>query len=209
MVRRHAALTSFYGVDGRRERIVGTLTSRGLTASLAAWLLACGPASSAATDAGPCTLRVTAGRVRAGRFGAWEDGASVEVTLGFQGFYMLELDVDLEQPRSARVELATNVEVLGTGIEVHQGFAPWDVETLTDSHSMARGYLIFFNDQPSAAWLGRQAELELIAREGRCVARDRARVTLEDRDPCTDPRTLDGGTGFDAGLDASLCEATP
>lgn len=168
-------------------------------------LLACDPAPPV-SDGGSCELDVTIGTDEESGFSALEDGDPVELLLGFQGFRMLRLALEVGGTPAEVAEISAYVSVADTGLELGQ---------LTRERAVPneRGFsvgewLVFFNDEPPATVVGHDAEIEVIVRAAGCTGTARVRVRVRDDDACVDSDILVDAGARDAGLaDASTCEA--
>ena len=161
------------------------------------------------TDGGSCVLDVTLGQSRGGVFEPLAEGDPVELVLGFQGFRMLDLALASEGTHGDELELSTVVFVESSGVELSQRTRERGFRR-TDSGVVLDEYLVFFNDEPASALVGREAEIELVVRSGACVGGTSVRVTVRDDDPCVDTTIVVDAGEIDAGLaDAAVCGVTP
>jgi hypothetical protein len=170
--------------------------------------VACGD-DDAPADGGSCALDVTLGQSRGGVFEPLAEGDPVELVLGFQGFRMLDLALVSEGTHGDELELSTVVIVESSGVELAQRTRERGFRR-TESGVVLDEYLVFFNDEPSSALVGREAEVELVVRSGACVGGTSVRVMVRDDDPCVDTTIVVDAGEVDAGLgDAAVCEAVP
>jgi len=177
----------------------------------AACAAGCSPADADPDDAaGPgeeCKLGVTLGTGDRERFTAVEEGDVAEIVLGFQGFRMLELALQVEGSPVDEVNVITHVS-LSTGDELDQRDGRMPLIEVDGGHSVLEDFLIFINDVPAVSVIGSDATLEVIVRTDDCTGALSRTVELRDDDDCIDfDRVFDASVPDAGAVDMSLaCE---
>jgi hypothetical protein len=159
-------------------------------------------------DGGSCALDVALGRGSDGAsFVAFDDGDTVELILGFQGFRMLQLALLADGATANEAEVSAFVTIADTGVELGQRTR----ETALVAHDggfVLPSWLLFFNDEAPSRIVGHDAEIECIVRAGGCSGATRVRLRVLDDESCIDPTIVIDASGVDAGApDAAICEA--
>ena len=174
-------------------------------------LLAACPGGGEVPSDASCSMGLALGTGDAASFSPLSDGDAAEVVLGFQGFRMLVLALRLDGARSARAEVSGYLTVPESGVEIAQLPRMVALRDGTDGSAYAEELLVFFNETPASEVVGREAELELIARADGCVGTTRVTLALRDDDDCVEYGIeLDAGTADAGPLDAgAACGATP
>ncbi len=162
---------------------------------------ACDP--NEATDAGmdaSCDITIAIGTGDRDSFTPVTDGQNTELILGFQGFRMIALALQVGGPAADTADLTTFISVTDTDIELSQNNRRMPIVDGTGGDRIVEDHLIFFNDAPASELVGREVRVELIARSGGCIGTATTGLTLVDEDDCVDPDivipdagTLDGG----------------
>ena len=133
-----------------------------------------------------CDLGVSVGTGSADDYAPLVDGDEAEVILGFQGFRMLEVTLRVEGSDEPRADVSGYVTIEETGVEVAQLPRTTALVEGPDGARYAEGFLVFFNDTPVSEIVGREGELELIARSAGCVGGTRVTLSMVDDDMCVD-----------------------
>ncbi|MBW2463591.1 MAG: hypothetical protein JRH11_18210 [Deltaproteobacteria bacterium] len=173
---------------------------------------ACDP--NEATDAGmdascDVTLAIAIGTGDRDSFTPVTGGQNTELILGFQGFRMIALALQVSGPAADTADLTTFISVTDTDIELSQNNRRMPIVDGTGGDRIVEDHLIFFNDAPASELVGREVQVELIARSGGCTGTATTGLTLVDEDDCVDPDIIipDAGT-IDGGVPdgAVVCE---
>lgn len=133
-----------------------------------------------------CDLAVSVGTGNADDYVPLVDGDEAEVILGFQGFRMLQVTLRVEGTGEPRADVSGYVTIEESGVEVAQLPRTTAMIEGPDGARYAEGFLVFFNDTPVSEIVGREGELELIARSGGCVGGTRVALAMVDDDSCVD-----------------------
>lgn len=162
------------------------------TILLPAFLLAASLVAGCPDDGGKppadasCDLGVSVGTGDAEGYVPLADGDEAEVILGFQGFRMLRVTLRVEGSDDSRADVSGYVTIEETGVEVAQLPRTTTLVEGPDGARYAEGFLVFFNDTPVSEIVGRDGELELIARSDGCVGGTRVTLAMVDDDMCVD-----------------------
>lgn len=158
-----------------------------------------------------CSMEIALGSGSVDDFVPATSGDTAEVVLGFQGFRMLVYTLRMEGAPDSRAEVSGYVTIPDTGLEVSQLPRSVPLREGPDGARYVEELLLFFNETPVSEIVGRDADLELVARSGDCLGTLALRVALRDDDDCVDYGVEIDAGAVDAGVpDGSVaCEGAP
>lgn len=169
-----------------------------LHATLALLILAGCDSSGAAGDGGTdaaCSIDVALGTGDRDTFAPLADGDPVEVVLGFQGFRMLVLAMEVRGVDTGSADISAHLEIGASGLETDQVDRQMTLVSTGAETGVVEEYLIFFNDAPASEIVGHRAVIQHIVRAGGCTGTSEVEVELRDDDACVD---------YDVEIDASV-----
>ncbi|MCC6876168.1 MAG: hypothetical protein IT378_17805 [Sandaracinaceae bacterium] len=156
-------------------------------------------------DAGSCTLGVDVGALDGAGFTTVPDGGAVELVLGFQGFRMLVLALDVRGAASSEADVSAFLSIADTGVELSQRTRETGVEPAGEGF-VVRDWLVFFNNEPPSRIVDHDARLEVIVRAAGCTGSVARTLHIRDDVDCIEHGiVLDAAIPDGGALDGAAC----